>query len=216
MTKNFISKQVDSYRAPYGRRVEDHKRQCVFFGTTNSTAFLRDDTGNRRFWPVRLGEEPPALTVWDDLTPELVRQLWAEAVIRYEDGELLTLTGDLEAVAREQQSDFTEDDPRAGEVQMYLERLLPEDWTEKDRIERRAWLSDDFGAVQGTRQRMTVCVAEVWNECFKGDIERLSRQDSQAVAAILRRIPGWVEEKGRQRCGIYGLQKRFRRVSDGA
>lgn len=216
VTKNFISKQVDSYRAPYGRRVEDHKRQCVFFGTTNSTAFLRDDTGNRRFWPVRLGEEPPALTVWDDLTPELVRQLWAEAVIRYEDGEPLTLTGELEAVAREQQSDFTEDDPRAGEVQMYLERLLPEDWTEKDRIERRAWLSDDFGAVQGTRQRMTVCVAEVWNECFKGDIERLSRQDSQAVAAILRRIPGWVEEKGRQRCGIYGLQKRFRRVSDGA
>ena len=37
-----------------------------------------------------------------------------------------------------------------------------------------------------------------------------------AGAAILRRIPGWVEEKGRQRCGIYGLQKRFRRVSDGA
>ena len=49
VTKNFISKQVDSYRAPYGRRVEDHKRQCVVFGTTNSAAFLRDDTGNRRF-----------------------------------------------------------------------------------------------------------------------------------------------------------------------
>lgn len=213
VTKNFISKQVDSYRAPYGRRVEDHKRQCVFFGTTNSTAFLRDDTGNRRFWPVRLGEQAPARTVWDDLTEDIIHQLWAEAVIRYQEGEELILTGALEEVAREQQSEFTEEDPRAGEVQLFLERLLPEDWERKDKLERRVWFSDDFGAAQGSVRRDTVCVAEIWNECFKSDIEKLSRQDSQAVAAILRRVPGWAEEKGRQRCGIYGLQKRFRRVS---
>lgn len=213
VTKNFISKQVDSYRAPYGRRVEDHKRQCVFFGTTNSTAFLRDDTGNRRFWPVRLGEQAPARTVWDDLTEDIIHQLWAEAVIRYQEGEELILTGALEEVAREQQSEFTEEDPRAGEVQLFLERLLPEDWERKDKLERRVWFSDDFGAAQGSVRRDTVCVAEIWNECFKSDIEKLFRQDSQAVAAILRRVPGWAEEKGRQRCGIYGLQKRFRRVS---
>ena len=213
VTKNFISKQVDSYRAPYGRRVEDHKRQCVFFGTTNSTAFLRDDTGNRRFWPVRLGEQAPARTVWDDLTEDIIHQLWAEAVIRYQEGEELILTGALEEVAREQQSEFTEEDPRAGEVQLFLERLLPEDWERKDKLERRVWFSDDFGAAQGSVRRDTVCVAEIWNECFKSDIEKLSRQYSQAVAAILRRVPGWAEEKGRQRCGIYGLQKRFRRVS---
>ena len=213
VTKNFISKQVDSYRAPYGRRVEDHKRQCVFFGTTNSTAFLRDDTGNRRFWPVRLGEQAPARTVWDDLTEDIIHQLWAEAVIRYQEGEELILTGALEEVAREQQSEFTEEDPRAGEVQLFLERLLPEDWERKDKLERRVWFSDDFGAAQGSVRRDTVCVAEILNESFKSDIEKLSRQDSQAVAAILRRVPGWAEEKGRQRCGIYGLQKRFRRVS---
>jgi predicted P-loop ATPase len=213
VTKNFISKQVDSYRAPYGRRVEDHKRQCVFFGTTNSAAFLRDDTGNRRFWPVRLGDEPPACTVWNDLTTDIVHQLWAEAVIRYEEDELLTLTGELEAAACEQQREFTEDDPRAGEVQLYLDRLLPEDWDDKDKLDRRAWLSDDFGTAEGMKPRMAVCVAEIWNECFKSDIEKMSRQDSQAIAAILRRTPGWVEEKGRQRCGIYGLQKRFRRVA---
>lgn len=212
VTKNFISKQVDSYRAPYGRRVEDHKRQCVFFGTTNSTAFLRDDTGNRRFWPVRLGDEPPALTVWDDLTPELVRQLWAEAVIRYEDGEPLTLTGELEAVAREQQSDFTEDDARAGEVQAYLERLLPADWASKDKVERRAWLSDDFGASQGTVRRDRVCVAEVWQECFGKDGGSMKRMEANEIRAILRQMPGWKETTKKQKCGPYGAQRCFERV----
>lgn len=211
ITKNFISKQVDSYRAPYGRRVEDHKRQCVFFGTTNSTAFLRDDTGNRRFWPVRLEDKAPALTVWNDLTLELVRQLWAEAVIRYEEGEPLTLTPELEAVAREKQNDFTEDDARAGEVQAYLDRLLPSDWAAKDKTERRAWLSDDFGEGKGTVRRDRVCVAEVWQECFGRDGGSMKRVDANEIRAILRQIPNWKELPKKVWCGPYGGQRCFER-----
>jgi putative DNA primase/helicase len=213
VTKNFISKQVDSYRAPYGRRVEDHKRQCVFFGTTNSTAFLRDDTGNRRFWPVRLGDGAPAKSVWDDLTPEVVCQLWAEAVICYEEGEMLTLTGELAAVAREQQSDFTEDDARAGEVQAYLERLLPEDWAKRDKYERRDWISGDFnGGAVGTVPRDRVCVAEVWQECFGKDGGSMKRMDANEIRTILRQLPGWREAPKKQRCGPYGVQRYFERL----
>lgn len=91
--KSFISKTVDSYRAAYGRRVEDHPRQCVFIGTTNSAAFLRDDTGNRRFWPVRLGDTDPRLTVWGDLTQPVIDQMWAEAVALYGRGSPLRSPG---------------------------------------------------------------------------------------------------------------------------
>src|SRR5690606_37418415 len=49
--KKFLSKQVDRYRPPYGRIVEERPRQCVFFGSTNTFEFLVDPTGNRRFWP---------------------------------------------------------------------------------------------------------------------------------------------------------------------
>ena len=55
VTKTFLSRQVDNFRAPYGMRSEDHPRQSAFLGTINPEAdgrYLHDTTGGRRFWPV--------------------------------------------------------------------------------------------------------------------------------------------------------------------
>lgn len=211
-TKNFISKQVDSYRAAYGRRVEDHPRQCVFFGTTNSTAFLRDDTGNRRFWPVRLSAQPPERTVWGDLTEDVVDQLWAEAVARFQAGEPLVLPDELASYAREQQEQFTEDNPRAGEIQTFLDTLLPENWGSLDKSERRLWLCDDSVKGTGTLRRDRVCVSELWQECFGRDSGSLRRQDTAELRSIMRQLPGWRESPGKLWCGPYGSQRVFQRV----
>ena len=52
--RSFLSRQNDIYRAAFGKRATPHLRQCVFFGTTNAeSGYLRDTTGNRRFWPVK-------------------------------------------------------------------------------------------------------------------------------------------------------------------
>ncbi len=52
--RSFLSRQNDIYRAAFGRRATPHPRQCMFFGTTNAeSGYLRDTTGNRRFWPVK-------------------------------------------------------------------------------------------------------------------------------------------------------------------
>lgn len=211
--KNFISKRIDSFRAAYGRRVEDHPRQCVFIATTNSTSFLRDDTGNRRFWPVRLNAQQPSKTVWDDLTPDIVDQLWAEALFRYHEGEPLVLPHELDSYAAEQQREFTEDDPRRGLIEDYLETLLPDDWAKKDKAQRRSWFTacDELTSV-GRIQRETISAIEVWNECLGNDVARMPRQDRNEIMAILRQLDGWTEEKGRQKCGPYGLQNRFRRT----
>lgn len=76
--KRVITCKVDRYRAPYGRRAEDHPRMCVFAGTTNEDEYLRDATGARRFWPVRCGDvDTEWLTKWRG-------QLFAEAVVLYD------------------------------------------------------------------------------------------------------------------------------------
>lgn len=79
--KGVVSNQVDTYRAPYDRRAQDHPRMCCFAGTTNVNDWNTDDTGARRFWPIATG-------VIDLKWIELMReQLLAEAVWRVEFGE---------------------------------------------------------------------------------------------------------------------------------
>ena len=78
--KQFLSKTDDIYRAAYGRRTDRYPRRCVFCGTSNEGEFLKDATGNRRFWPVDVGEHPAKKSVWKDL-PQEVDQIWAEAYV---------------------------------------------------------------------------------------------------------------------------------------
>lgn len=81
--KQHLSKTEDIYRVPYGRRTDVYPRRCVFFGTTNDAEFLRDNTGNRRFWPVDLGVVAPKKCIFSELAAE-VDQVWAEARVRWE------------------------------------------------------------------------------------------------------------------------------------
>lgn len=75
--KHFISKTEDSYRQAYGRRVDTFKRQCVFFGTTNENEFLKDRTGNRRYWPLMVGVNKPLKNLFKDLNKNEINQIWA-------------------------------------------------------------------------------------------------------------------------------------------
>lgn len=78
--KQFLSKTDDIYRAAYGRTASRYPRRCVFFGTSNDYAFLKDQTGNRRFWPVDVGVVQPLKDIWREF-PGVVDQIWAEAVM---------------------------------------------------------------------------------------------------------------------------------------
>lgn len=98
--KAFITSRVDRYRAPFGRLAEDHPRQIAFVATGNLDEVLRDPTGARRYWPVRVGAPDLAALRRDR------DQLFAEALVRYRAGELWHLDGVYPALLREAQRDF--------------------------------------------------------------------------------------------------------------
>lgn len=127
--KSFLATQFDVYRAAYARNAGSYARHCVIIGTTNEDAYLRDQSGNRRYWPVRVG------SIDMDRFSRDVDQLWAEAVIRERAGESIVLSPHLRKAANELQTSRMIDDPigivlegafgeRTGRVSMESVKLL--------------------------------------------------------------------------------------------
>ena len=114
--KAFISRGTDRFRPPYAKRLILSPRQCVFAGTVNQTAYLRDETGGRRFWPVSCG--------FIDIEG-LMRdrdQLWTEARRRFEAGELWWMhTQELNDAAEQEQTARYQGDPWDTLVKEYVE-----------------------------------------------------------------------------------------------
>ncbi len=196
--KSFASRQDDKYRVAYGTVVESHPRQSVIFGTTNTTTgFLRDVTGNRRFWPVVV-TGTSKLHPWE-ISSDYTEQVWAEALVFYNAGEELMLKGAEAQIALSMQQEALENDDREGLIREYLEKLLPEDWSKLSLSERRMFLAgDEFATVvrAGVIKRDKVCNIELWAECFGKDPASIKKQDSYELAAIMNKLTGWKRYEG--------------------
>lgn len=206
--RSFLSRQNDIYRASFGKRATPHLRQCVFFGTTNAeTGYLRDTTGNRRFWPVKTpgGKNKHS---WN-LDEYEISQIWAEVMEYVNAGEKLYLDSKLDIYAKEEQREAMESDEREGLVREYLEKLLPENWAEMSLYERRNFLNSEseFGGNTriGTIRRSYVSNMEIWCECFEKDRANLSISESNKIKAILAKL-GWVRQEKKLRISLYGPQ----------
>ena len=124
-TKSFMSRQKDTYKTPYDRHPKDHKRQCVFAGSSNSLDFLpMDRSGNRRFLPILCRSNEAEVHILDDekASREYIDQMWAEAMVIYKSGDFqLKLPKKIEEELREYQKQFMQEDTKKELILDYLE-----------------------------------------------------------------------------------------------
>lgn len=210
--KTFLSKCEDTYRPAYGRRAATFKRQCVFFGTTNEEEFLRDRTGNRRYWPI---------TVSGQLDREAfeanVDQIWAEAVMAYRSGESLWLdTDELREAWGQSVAARTVQDELEGMVEEYLDRLLPENWEELTPEARRDFINGDAvtEGIRCVRKRETVSITEIRVELCGEDRRKNGGNDmtSRRLANIMNSLKGWRKSDRKIRLPYYGPQWVYERT----
>ncbi len=165
--KAFMSRKTDRFRPPYGKRAQEFPRQCIFAGTTNNLEYLSDSTGARRFWPV----------VASRIDIERLRrdrdQLWAEAVVRFRDGEAWYLDDPSVILeAEEHQADrYTADAWEgliAGWCKFPMRRFHPQD-----------------PSLSSTRE--SILVEDVLKFCIGKEEKHWSQGDRMRIARILGR-----------------------------
>lgn len=212
--KQFLSKTEDIYREPFGRRTASYPRQCVFFGTTNDTEYLRDRTGNRRFLPIDCMKQRPTKSVFTQLEQER-DQLWAEAVVYWRLGEKLFLEGKAAEHALKEQEAHKEINSKEGVIAEFVRRKIPDDWQKRNLSQRKMFWANEFGQKRdGLVHRDKICALEVWCECLGGDIKYMKKADAREINDILNCMPELKRSEKTLRFGAdYGVQRGFEIVT---
>lgn len=165
--KLFFSQYVDRYRDPWGKRPSDVPRQCVFAGSVNHDTYLKDDTGNRRYWPVKCTRADLV-----DLRADR-DQLFAEAVAAYDAGERWDVLPEERPMFEAEQE----------------QRYVGDAW--ETRI--NSWLED--GDEAGVK-RDRVTMAQVLSGALHLDSSKWTRAEQIRAGTVMRRL-GWVRRRER-------------------
>lgn len=218
--KQFITLESDEVRLSYGARMSDFKRGGTFWGTTNETEYLKDGTGNRRFWPIACKVD----RIDTDALEAEIDHIWAEAVIIYREmcrehgyKELpLYLTGEaLEEATLLQDMAREEDSIQASAAQIaeYLSQPI--------RLSklRRSWgdIAADFHEDDDPLVlRVKTCPREAYCETFNINPGELSKSRTLETAAgqMMGRVEGWRKTGKRIRVPAWGQVREY--VREGA
>lgn len=168
VVKSFLSRKVDTFRAPYERTAVEHPRRGVIVGTVNPSEFLRDEE-DRRLWIIPVTQKIDIKAVQRDRDA-----IWAAAVALYKSGSQWWLTPEEEIQQRESNKQFAVRDVWEEPIESWLN---PANTIQKT--------SEDGGAIEYVR------IQDVLTECLSmKEIQRHTNLDKKRVQDILRRL-GW-------------------------
>lgn len=215
--KQFLTLIEDRVRLAYDRRMSSFRRQCVFVGTTNAKEYLKDPTGNRRFWPIEVQRElidNPGLAASRN-------QIWAEVVHWWRQLSAvhgyrnipLVLTGEAAATARALQDLAREENSseNSGEaIRDWLDTPVPLSQIGAD--PRTAGFDEMEG--EPLVVRTVTCARECYVHGLGGTLERLSgnRTLEQTISSAMQYVEGWKKTGTKRRFIGYGNCKSFCRL----
>jgi hypothetical protein len=186
--KSYITRQKDKYRKPWGKNTDELPRRCIFIGTTNNEQFLRDKTGNRRFYPVKVNSSGYWLYDHEQECRDYILQCWAEAKVKYDRNEMPNYADKkLMEQYKAAQDEAMEDDWRIGAIEEYLDR-------------------QPVGSY--------VCIRQLKHEALslnKDFPQDPTKKDSQEIAQIMNKFDEW-KKTGRKRIEGYGQQRCWEKI----
>ena len=213
-SKQAIASQQDFYRKPYGRHPEERPRQCVFLGTTNNYDFLKDETGDRRYYPIDVNIVRATKNIDKDLTPEYVSQLWAEALQLYKNGQSIYIQdSQVLALAEQEQRKHFDESPLQADIYNFLEIPITSGWYTSSLEARRQHITrcqnGDISA--GAYRRDKVSVKEIVCELFGYELNQpIERKMSLEIARTLTAL-GWNKTGKAEWISPYGTTKVYYR-----
>jgi predicted P-loop ATPase len=204
--KDLISSRSDNFRAAYARQWNKNPRHSIMIGSTNNEHFLKDVSGNRRFWVVKV-DGGVGVRRWRDKLKANVGQIWAEAYAIYKAGEPLMLSEERDAEMRAYAENFNEimGDPLRDYLDEWLAIPLPVDWGTYEQKRRTDYFRNyDSLEANGTIVREQVAIYEIITTCpYPG----ISKYSPQRIGCILKSL-GWQKIEGRKRGGPHGWPDR--------
>ncbi|WP_127903877.1 virulence-associated E family protein [Solirhodobacter olei] len=203
--KQFITETKDTFRLAYRHNAETFKRTCVFGGTTNQEQYLKDETGNRRYWPI-LCKVPQIDTV---ALEKVVRQIWAEVYTWYLEARRVQPFGTLPLYLRDEESKrisvaLQDASRKVSPAELMAEKI--EEWlnTPRDLSSITEGGDDRFdreSAGEGVMmRRVRAAMSEVWHIGLGQDRE-MNHSDTTTLGAAMRMVPGWTQARRRLSTG---------------
>lgn len=191
-TKSFISKTSLRFRKPYMRRTQEFAKNFVLARTSNHIEYLKDKTGERRFLPV-LAHNNQQKKHPMKMTPEVVEQIWGEAVALYEKGFDLMFDDETEKELHEYREQFMFRDEIEMQVLQYLAMPVPQNWESKTTTEQSLYTLKYFANSPewkpGNHELQRVSTREIMFNIFRRETN--DQKLSKKIGFMMDNLSGW-------------------------
>lgn len=200
--KSFISARFDTYRNSYGRFATQHPRKCVFIGTTNQQDFLKDATGERRFYPIKCGVNQPTKNVFKPDHNDIL-QVLAEAKTWFDSGVQMFPDKATAQAAEKYQSEASVIDLTRDAIVDYLNMKVPDNWDELTTSTKQSYVEhyghqwdyvkDKISATLVPLDRTTTreIMAVVFHITTDGYLKGRTNLNAKKIKLIMDNIDGW-------------------------